>query len=281
MPTDQDTSTAAPQMTEEARGTAPGRERLAGRHVLVIGGGQADYGMDDPPLGNGRAMCTLFAREGAAVAVADLDGPAAEATATLVRDEGARAEIVIGDGADEDAVERMIAESAEALGGLDGLVLNVGAAAGFHLSGTSAEDWDHTMATNLRSAFLGAKHGLAAMGAGGSIVLIGSIAAREVLPIPAYGASKAALESLCRQAAVEGAPHVRTNLLMPGLIDTPLGRMASQVVPNRDKVSLPAGRQGTAWEVAYAATFMLSGESSYLTGQSIILDGGLTVAPRA
>jgi len=136
------------------------------------------------------------------------------------------------------------------------------------------------MATNLRSAFLGCKHGLAAMDSG-AIVLIGSVAAQEVLPIPAYGASKAGLESLCRQAAIEGAPQVRTNLLMPGLIDTPLGRMASQVSSKRDEVRIPAGRQGTAWEVAYAALFMLSGESSYLTGQSIILDGGLTVAPRA
>ena len=273
-------SSAAPELTEEARGTAPGRGRLDGRRVLVIGGGQNDYGIEDPPVGNGRAMSTLFAREGAALAVADLDEDSAKATAALVRDEGATAEILVGDGTDEDAVRRMVADAAEALGGLDGLVLNIGSGAGFHLSGTSAEDWDNTMATNLRSAFLGCKHGLAAMDSG-AIVLIGSVAAQEVLPIPAYGASKAGLESLCRQAAIEGAPQVRTNLLMPGLIDTPLGRMASQVSSKRDEVRIPAGRQGTAWEVAYAALFMLSGESSYLTGQSIILDGGLTVAPRA
>ena len=275
-----DASTAAPELTQEARGKAPGRGRLDGRRILVIGGGQNDYGFEDPPLGNGRAMCTLFAREGAAVAVGDLDEASAEATAALVRDEGATAEVLVGDGTDEDSVQRMVSGATEALGGLDGLVLNIGSGAGFHLSGTSAEDWDNTMATNLRSAFLGCKLGLAAMDSG-AILLIGSVAAREVLPIPAYGASKAGLESLCRQAAVEGAPHVRTNLLMPGLIDTPLGRMASQLSSKRDEVRIPAGRQGTAWEVAYAALFMLSGESSYLTGQSIILDGGLTVAPRA
>lgn len=137
------------------------------------------------------------------------------------------------------------------------------------------------MAVNLRSQFLGCKHALATMTGGGAVVLVGSVAAREVLPMPAYGASKGALESLCRQAAVEGAPSVRVNLLMPGLIDTPLGRLASSISPLRDRVKIPAARQGTAWEVAYAAMFLLSGESSYVTGQSLIVDGGLTTAPRA
>jgi len=128
---------------------------------------------------------------------------------------------------------------------------------------------------------LGCKHALEAMTDGGAVVLVGSIASREVLPFPAYGASKAALESLCRQAAVEGAPGVRANLLMPGLIDTSLGRLASAASPLRDQVKIPAGRQGTAWEIAYAAVFLLSGESSYVTGQSLIVDGGLTSGPRA
>jgi NAD(P)-dependent dehydrogenase (short-subunit alcohol dehydrogenase family) len=161
------------------------------------------------------------------------------------------------------------------------VVLNVGVAAGFLLSGTSAEDWDRVMAVNVRSQFLGCKHALATMSDGGSAVLIGSVASREVLPFPAYGASKAALESLCRQAAVEGAPKVRVNLLLPGLIDTPLGRLASSLSPVRDRVKIPAGRQGTAWEVAYAALYLLSDESSYVTGQSLVVDGGLTTAPRA
>jgi NAD(P)-dependent dehydrogenase (short-subunit alcohol dehydrogenase family) len=99
--------------------------------------------------------------------------------------------------------------------------------------------------------------------------------------VPAYAASKAALESLCRQAAVEGAPRIRANLLLPGLIDTSLGRLASQINPLRDQVFIPARRQGTAWEVAYGALFLISGESSYVTGQSLVVDGGLTVGPRA
>jgi NAD(P)-dependent dehydrogenase (short-subunit alcohol dehydrogenase family) len=268
-------------LSDEARGTAPGRGRLDGRRVLVVGGGQQDHGLEDPPLGNGRAMAVLFAREGASVAVADIDESSAEATAELARAEGAEAAVIVADAAEESEVARMFAEAQAALGGLDGLVLNVGIGAGFLLRGTSAEEWDRVMAVNLRSQFLGCKHALDAMADGGSIVLVGSVASREVLPIPAYGASKAALESLCRQASVEGGPDIRANLLMPGLIDTPLGRLASSLSPRREQVKITAGRQGTAWEVAYAALFLLSGESSYMTGQCLIVDGGLTTAARA
>ena len=271
---------AAP-LPDEARGEAPGRGRLSGRRILVVGGGQQDHGLEDPPMGNGRATSVLCAREGAAVVVADIDSDSAEATAELARAEGGEASVVVADAADEDGVSAMFAAAGDAAGGLDGLVLNVGIGGGWMLKGTSAEDWDRVMAVNLRSQFLGCKHALEAMTGGGSIVLVGSIASREVLPFPAYGASKAALESLCRQAAVEGAPGVRANLLMPGLIDTSLGRLASQLSPLREQVRIPAGRQGTAWEIAYAAAFLLSDESSYITGQSLIVDGGLTAGPRA
>src|SRR5215211_3476069 len=226
-------------------------------------------------------MSMLLAREGAAIAIADLDESSAEATAELVRAEGATATVIAADAADEAAAAKMFDLATETLGGLDGLVLNVGIAAGFLLSGTSAQDWDRVMAVNLRSELLGCKHALATMGDGGSVVLIGSVASREVLPFPAYGASKAGLESLCRQAAAEGAPSIRVNLLLPGLIDTPLGRLASSVSPLRERVKIPAGRQGTAWEVAYAALFLLSNESSDVTGQTLIADGGPTTAPRA
>ena len=265
----------------EARGEAPGRGRLEGRRILVVGAGQEDHGLEDPPIGNGRAMSVLFAREGATVALADRNEASAEATAEIVRAEGATAEVIAADAADEGAAAAMFERASEGLGGLDGLVMNVGIGAGLGIAGTSAEDWDRVMAVNLRSHFLGCKHALAAMGDGGAIVLIGSIASREVMPFPAYAASKAALEALCRQSAIEGAPRVRTNLLVPGLIDTSLGRLASQVSPRRDKVRIPARRQGKAWEVAYGALFLLSGESSYVTGQSLVVDGGLSVGPRA
>ena len=264
----------------EARGEAPGRGRMESRRVLVVGGGQHDYGLDDPPVGNGRAICLLLAREGAAVCVADVDAASAEATADLVRAEGGEATVVVADAADEQASAAMFADASAGLGGLDGVVMNVGIARGLLLRDTSAEDWDRVMAVNLRSHFLGCKHGLATMTGGGSIVLVGSAAAREPLPLPAYGASKAALESLCRQAAAEGGPLVRTNLLMPGLIDTALGRAASAMNPGRELVKMTARRQGTAWEVAYAVLFLLSDESSYMTGQGLIVDGGLTTSWR-
>jgi NAD(P)-dependent dehydrogenase (short-subunit alcohol dehydrogenase family) len=248
----------------------------------VVGAGQEDHGLEDPPIGNGRAMSVLFAREEASVAVADLNADSAEVTAELVRAEGSTAEVIVADAADEEASASMFASASGALGGLDGVVMNLGIGAGLGIGGTSVEEWDHVMAVNLRSHFLGCKHGLAAMReSGGAIVLAGSIASREVMPFPAYAASKSALEALCRQSAVEGAPRVRTNLLLPGLIDTSLGRMASQISPLRDQVRIPARRQGTAWEVAYGGLFLLSDESSYVTGQSLVVDGGLTVGPRA
>jgi NAD(P)-dependent dehydrogenase (short-subunit alcohol dehydrogenase family) len=257
-----------------------GAGRLAGRRILIVGGGQQDHGIDDPPFGNGRAVSVLFAREGAAVAVADLEGPSAEATAELVRAEGVAAVSIAADAADEADVARTLDEATSGLGGLDGIVLNVGVAGGVGLQGTTVEDWDRVMAVNARGHFLGLKHGLPALAGGGSIVLTGSLASRETMPSPAYAASKAALEALVRNGAIEGAPSVRVNLLIPGLIDTPLGRLATRLAPQRADVHIPLDRQGTAWEVAYAALFLMSDDSSYMTGQSLVIDGGLGVAFR-
>lgn len=257
-----------------------GAERLAGRKILIVGGGQENYGIEDPPVGNGRAMAVLFAREGAAVAVADLNEASAVATAELVRAEDAAAVSIAADASDEQDVARMVDEARSGLGGLDGIVLNVGVAGGLGLQGTTVEDWDRVMAVNARGHFLGLKHGLPALTEGGSIVLTGSLASRETMPSPAYAASKGALESLVRNGAIEGAPTVRVNLLIPGLIDTPLGRLATRLAPQRAEVHIPLDRQGTAWEVAYAALFLMSDDSSYMTGQSLVVDGGLGVGFR-
>jgi NAD(P)-dependent dehydrogenase (short-subunit alcohol dehydrogenase family) len=259
--------------------TDAGVRRLEGRRVLVVGGGQQSYGVDDPPVGNGRAICVTCAREGASVAVADIDLAAAEATAKLApRESGGALHALAADASDEEEVVRMIEQSEEVLGGLDGLVLNVGIAAGIGLQNTTAEDWDRVMGVNLRGHFLALKHALPRMGEGGSAVLIGSVAGLRVMPLPAYSASKAALEALNRHAAIEAAPDVRVNLLVPGLIDTSLGRLATQLYPNRARVRIPLGRQGTAWEVANAVLFLLSDEASYITGASLVIDGGLSHA---
>src|SRR4051812_17294024 len=116
--------------------------RLAERRILIVGAGQNDFGLDDPPLGNGRAMALLFASEGAAVGIADIDEQSAGRTAALVEQQGGTCATTIGDAADEDDLERMFAETREALGGLDGLVMNVGVGGGLGFRGTSVEDWD-------------------------------------------------------------------------------------------------------------------------------------------
>jgi len=269
----------APRMSEAAP-VATRARRLSGRRILIVGAGQQDRGIEDPPIGNGRAIAIACAREGASLALADIDLDSLEATAALVRAEHAACVSVLGDAAEEDALARMFERGDEGLGGLDGLVMNVGIGAGLRFAGTSVEDWDRVMAVNLRSHFLGCKHALARFGAGASVLLIGSLAGRESMPIPSYAASKAGLEAVCRNAAVEGAPGIRVNLLAPGLIDTSLGRLATQLNPGRGEVRIPAGRQGTAWEVAACALFLLGDESSYVTGQTLVADGGLSVAVR-
>ena len=158
------------------------------------------------------------------------------ATEALVREEGGECAGVAADAADEEGIRAMFKRARGAFGGLDGLVMNVGIGAGLGFANTTVEDWDRVMAINLRSYFLGCKQALASFDEGGTILMIGSLAARESMPIPAYAASKVALEALCRNAAVEGAPRVRVNLLAPGLIDTSLGRprLAPEPHPHGD-----------------------------------------------
>jgi len=172
----------------------------------------------------------------------------------------------------------VVAESAAALGGLDGLVLNVGIGLGRGMAGTTAAQWDETFAVNTRAHFLVAGAALRVLDPGSAIVFISSAASlRAATGIPAYDASKAALPGVCRQVAREGmARGIRANLVVPSLVDTPLGREASRLNPGRTARSLPFGRQATAWEVAYATVWLLSGESSYVNAHPLILDGGAT-----
>jgi NAD(P)-dependent dehydrogenase (short-subunit alcohol dehydrogenase family) len=262
----------------EAAGSAPGRGRLAGRRVLVVGAGTRPSPEPDPPIGNGRAISVLAAREGAAVACADRDAGAAEATAALVRGEGQIAAVVLADVASPEECASVVAESAAALGGLDGLVLNVGIGLGRGMAGTTVAQWDQTFAVNTRAHFLVAAAALTVLDPGSAIVFVSSAASlRAATGIPAYDASKAALPGICRQVAREGmARGIRANLVVPSLVDTPLGREASRLNPGRTARSLPFGRQATAWEVAYATVWLLSGESSYVNAHPLVLDGGAT-----
>jgi NAD(P)-dependent dehydrogenase (short-subunit alcohol dehydrogenase family) len=252
---------------------------LQGRRILVVGGGTRPSSEPDPPPGNGRAIAVAAVREGAAVGVADLDLAAAEETVALVQAEDGVAHAIQADVADADACARMVAEAHELLGGLDGLVLNVGIGLGAGgLAGTSPGHWDKTFAVNVRSHFLTLQAAFPLMDDGSSVVLISSLAGlKPGSRLPAYDASKAAQFGLARHAAIEGARRgIRVNTVAPGLIDTPLGRAATAGRPSRGTTRIPLGRQGTAWEVADAAVFLLGSRSSYVTGQVLAVDGGLS-----
>src|SRR5436190_12832317 len=138
----------SPGLPAESQGTAPGRGRLAGRRILVVGAGQNDYGEADPPIGNGRAMAILFAREGARVAVADRDRASAEATAARIASEGSTAQVVIADMARPADPQAMVDQARTALGGLDGVVYNVGIAGRHGLDNATPESWDLVLAVN-------------------------------------------------------------------------------------------------------------------------------------
>jgi NAD(P)-dependent dehydrogenase (short-subunit alcohol dehydrogenase family) len=184
-----------------------------------------------------------------------------------------------GDAADEATAGRIVADAETVLGGLDGLVLNVGIGAGRGFAGTTARAWDIAFAVNVRSHFLACREALPRMGQGGAVVLVSSVAAiaASATVLPAYAASKAALSGLARQVAREGAPRgIRANVVLPGLIDTALGRSASRVDPGRDATPIPLGRQGTARDVAEAVVFLLCDRASYVTAQELAVDGGHT-----
>ena len=157
-------------LAAESVGAAPGRGRLEGRHLLVVGAGQDSHSLPDPPIGNGRAISILCAREGAAIAAADRDRESVSGTVATITEDGGRATILMADVAVPDEIEAMVVAAREALGGLDGVVYNVGIGAGAGLEQSTADVWDQVLSVNLRGAMLTARAALPVLEDGGSIV---------------------------------------------------------------------------------------------------------------
>lgn len=268
-------------LSSESRGEAPGRGRLQGRRILVVGGGQRTFDAATDPIGNGRAISILLAREGSKVAVADVNLQSARNTVEQIISEGGQAVPLQADISREEDVGRMIEQAGSNLAGLDGLVLVVGIFGNTGLTSLRVkEDWDDILAPNLRGPMLCCREGLDKLENGSSIVFISSISAlRAGSRLVAYDASKAGLGGLMRHVAWEGSRRgIRANIVMPGMVDTPNGREAGAGRASRagSVARIPFGRQATAWEIAYAVLFFLSGESVYITGQTLAVDSGIT-----
>jgi NAD(P)-dependent dehydrogenase (short-subunit alcohol dehydrogenase family) len=276
------TTTHAPKQIDpsaslhaEALGQAKAHGRLAGRRILVVGAGQRKIIDEEPPIGNGRAMAVLFAREGAQVACLDVNKEAADNTVAQITSEGGTAFADIVDVSAIAAIAPAVERCSKQLGGLDGLALNVGISHGLSLANMTVEAWEKDYAVNVRSHMLFAQKALEVMAPGGAIILMSSMASQRANGRnPAYESSKAAQIALGRAIARAGEPKgIRCNVIAPGFMDTPMGRDASRRRSDR-AVTVPFGRQGTGWEVAYAALFLISNESSYVNAQTLFLDGG-------
>jgi NAD(P)-dependent dehydrogenase (short-subunit alcohol dehydrogenase family) len=251
--------------------------RLIGKTALITGAGN----------GMGRAASLLFAAEGARIVVADAVRDAGEATVSAIRDAGGDASFVEVDVVDEDAVAAMIQFSLDTYGGLHVLYNNAGIfpADDGGVSETSVPTWDRVMDVNLKGVWLGCKHGVPAMieSGGGAIVNVASFVALMGAATPqiAYTASKGGVLALTREVAVEHARHgIRANSLCPGPIDTPMlaELMSDPEWARRRLVHIPMGRPGRVDELAKAALFLASDDSSYMTGSALVVDGGITAA---
>jgi 3-oxoacyl-[acyl-carrier protein] reductase len=246
---------------------------LADRNALVIGGGGS---------GIGRAITRAFAAAGSGVAVADVDFERAEAVAAEVVSSGGRAVGLPVDVRSPLEVENVVERARAELGSLDVVTTVVGGQVAFvpaaRVHEQSDADWDLVVELNLRYVVRAVRTALRlflAQGTGGTIVSIGSVTGLAGSPLQgAYGVAKAGLASLARSVAAEySRDDIRMNVIACGPIATPVAQ-AAQAAGALDWV--PMGRAGSTDEVAAAAVFLASPLSSYITGQSLVVDGGAT-----
>jgi len=251
--------------------------RLAKKVALITGAG----------MGMGREASILFAEEGARVVVCDIDRRAADETVSRVTRAGGEAVATIGDVAIEDDVRRMVDEGMRRFGALHVLCNNAGVLwkdRDRSVLETDGTQWDRVMAINLKSVFWVTKFGIPCLQAsgGGSIVLIGSVSALAgfTRAQDAYTAAKGALIALNKSLAIQFAKDkIRSNIIHPGIIDTPLqAPYLTDQLREEFKTGIPLGRIGQPREIAYAALFLASDESSFMTGAEMVVDGGFMAA---
>jgi dihydroanticapsin dehydrogenase len=249
--------------------------QLAGKSAVITGAA----------TGIGRATALLFAREGAAVVVGDINEGGARLTVADIEASGGKAWFFPCDVTRAEDVQAFLGNAARAMGGIDIIVNNAGAQRSGRVTEFSAEDWDLLMDINPRSCFLGAKYGVPYLveRGGGVIINVASLAGLKGGPgMTAYSASKGAIIAFTKALAAELAPaNIRVNAMCPGWIDTPFNQPAIDFMGGRDvqdrvvEQIVPLGRQGVPEEIATGMLFLASDASSYMTGQSLVIDGGV------
>ena len=257
--------------------------RLKDKVAIVVGAGQTP----GDTIGNGRATSILFAREGARVVLVDYNYQSALDTQALIEAEGGTCFAFKADVTRQEDCAGFARAAVKAYGRVDVLHNNVGIGGGDdEILSLTEESWDRIMSVNLKGIFLSCRSVLPVMREqrSGSIINISSIAAICSTGIVAYKTSKAGVNALTHQIALENAKYnIRANAIMPGLMNTPMaieGISKSRGVPKEDLIrqrdaSVPlGGKMGTAWDVAYAALFLASDEAKFITGVMLPVDGG-------
>jgi NAD(P)-dependent dehydrogenase (short-subunit alcohol dehydrogenase family) len=250
--------------------------RLKDKVAIVSGAGSSGPGM-----GNGKATAILFAREGARVIAVDKNLKAAEETVKLITKDGGQAIAVQADVTAESEAKKVVDAAVSNYGRLDILFNNVGIGLGGGGLKVTEQEWDAIMNTNLKSILFLCKYAVPEMkkAGGGAIVNNASMAAFYGHRLYAYAASKAGVTALTRSLAVGLArDNIRVNCVAPGFIATPMVQpIMNEKREQGIQTRVPMRRHGKAEEIAYTVLFLASDEASYITGQTICVDGGLSV----